>query len=259
MISKNNKKKIKAVIIKLGIWNILKLIRGNDRGEPCNKNLLIDGKAFYGDFIKTGNLVFDVGANYGNRVEIFVALGAKVVAIEPQLKCVKFLKKKYGNSIFIENVGLGSKNEMKIFYKADNSVFSTFSNSYIEKVEKTRHKTSIWKKSQPIQILTLNELIIKYGIPDFIKIDVEGFEFEVLGGLSNNKSVISFEYCVPELIDELLKCIERLHSIGYDKFSYSEEETMKLSCKWNSYEEFLKIVSAKDFLNSGFGDVYVKS
>ena len=96
MLSKKSKKKIKKVIIKLRIWDILKWIRGNDRGEPLNKNLLIDGKAFYGDFIKTGNLVFDVGANYGNRVEIFVALGAKVVAIEPQLKCVKFLKKKYG-------------------------------------------------------------------------------------------------------------------------------------------------------------------
>jgi FkbM family methyltransferase len=258
MLSKNNKKTIKVVLIKLGIWNLLKMMRGNDKGEPLNKNLLVDGKIFYGDFIKSGDLVFDVGANFGNRVEIFVALDAKVVAIEPQFKCVRFLKNRYGNSIFIENVGLGSKNETKLFYEADNSVFSTFSSSYIEKVERTRHKTSIWKESDYIQVVTLDELIVKYGNPDFIKIDVEGYELEVLQGLNDNKSVISFEYNVPELTDELFKCIERLNKIGYAKFSYSVEESMKLSDKWYSYKDFLNIISSKDFLNTTFGDIYVK-
>lgn len=259
MLSKKSKRRIKTIIIKLGLWNTLKLLRGNDRGEPLNKNLLIEGKNFYAEFIKRDNLVFDVGANYGNRVEIFVALGAKVVAVEPQQKCVKFLKNKYGNSIFIENVGLGSKNEKKLFYEADNSVFSTFSNTYIQKVEKTRHKTSIWKAANHVQILTLDELIVKYGIPEFIKIDVEGFEVEVLNGLNNNTSVISFEYNVPELTEELLKCVERLHEIGYTKFSYSKEESMQWAKIWNSYEEFLAVISEDEFLNSGFGDIYVKN
>ena len=39
-------------------------------------------KSFYSHFIGKGDLCFDVGANLGNRAEVFLALGATVVAIE---------------------------------------------------------------------------------------------------------------------------------------------------------------------------------
>ena len=50
---------------------------------------------FYSQFIKKGDLVFDVGANLGNRTKIFLKLGARVVAIEPQPFCMSRLKSFY--------------------------------------------------------------------------------------------------------------------------------------------------------------------
>lgn len=145
MISKKSKKRIKTVLMQVGLWNFVKAIKGSDKGNPLNKDFMEVGVAFYKAFVKPNDLVFDVGANYGNRVALFLSLEAKVVAIEPQQKCVAYLKNKF-KSIEIEAVGLGAKRELKTFYEADHSVLSTFSDSYIEKVKDTRHKTSIWTK-----------------------------------------------------------------------------------------------------------------
>ena len=58
---------------------------------------------FYSQFIKKGNLCFDIGANVGNRAEVFLEIGAKVIAVEPQSKCVKVLNEKFGNN---ENISM---------------------------------------------------------------------------------------------------------------------------------------------------------
>lgn len=258
MLNKKTKRIIKNILIQIKLWGFIKKLTNKDKGSPLNKNLLNEGTVFYNQFIKENDLVFDVGANFGNRVEIFIALKANVIAVEPQKKCVDYLNKKYGNLIKIENLGLGSKNEKKQFFEADNSVLSTFSDAYIEKVKNTRHKTSIWRKSKIIQIITMDELIKKYGSPKFIKIDVEGFEYEVLKGLTQTSGIVSFEYNVPELKTELIRCIERLSEIGYELFTFSVGESMKMESKWYNFDEFVKLVSEEAFLKTTFGDVYAK-
>jgi FkbM family methyltransferase len=241
----------------LGLWNLIKKLLKKDIGNPLNKNLLEEGINFYSQFIKPNDLVFDVGANYGNRVEIFQKLNAKIVAIEPQRKCVDYLASKFKN-ITIENIGLGSKNEFKTFYEADSSVLSTFSSDYIEKVKNTRHKTSIWKKSIEIEIKTLEMLIEKYGEPKFIKVDVEGFELEVFKGLKHKIGVVSFEYNIPELQVEMIACMEQLNSIGYELFNFSKGETLLMNEKWLTLNDFLLLLDNKEINMSNFGDIYVK-
>jgi 16S rRNA A1518/A1519 N6-dimethyltransferase RsmA/KsgA/DIM1 with predicted DNA glycosylase/AP lyase activity len=51
---------------------------------------------FYRQFIKPNDLVFDVGANIGNYTAIFLALGARVLAIEPQAECMAQLRARFG-------------------------------------------------------------------------------------------------------------------------------------------------------------------
>lgn len=257
MISKQSKRQLKTVLMKLRLWNLIKSIKGSDKGDPLNENFIKVGEEFYRNFIKPEDLVFDVGANYGNRVALFLGLEAKLVAIEPQKKCVVYLKNKF-KELQIEAVGLGAKNELKTFYEADHSVLSTFSGDYIEKVKNTRHKTSIWTKKNEIQIVTLDELIVKYGHPVFIKIDVEGYEYEVLSGLNQKTGAISFEYNVPELNDTVLQCVDKLQQLGYSHFNYSIGESMVFAQSWLCYDDFLKCLKQEDFLNSSFGDVYVK-
>ncbi|MBK9250272.1 MAG: hypothetical protein IPM69_19725 [Ignavibacteria bacterium] len=85
----------RTVLKKIGILSIYRNFRvfynkisGNEQREIRQR------KDFYSHFINTGDVVFDIGANIGNRTQIFSELGAKVVAVEPQSKCVTALKKK---------------------------------------------------------------------------------------------------------------------------------------------------------------------
>jgi hypothetical protein len=79
-----------------------------------NKKLFFERRAFYLSFLSANDLVFDVGANVGNRVEVFLSIKNKVIAIEPQNYCFEFLKKKFGNAIIILKIALGSKKAINL-------------------------------------------------------------------------------------------------------------------------------------------------
>ena len=108
---------------------------------------------------------------------------------------------------------------------------------------------------------TLDALIAEYGKPAFIKIDVEGFELQVLNGLSQPIRYISFEYTVPEQTQNAIDCMMRLSSLDKDiKFNYSVEESMKWALKtWLSTEEMIEHVKTAAFNKIGFGDIYAHS
>ena len=220
-----------------------------------------DSTAFYKNFISQGELVFDIGANIGNRSEIFLELGAQVVAVEPQLSCIKILKDKFGDKISIENVGLSSQTGMMQFYIADVSTISTFSKDFISKTGAERFKQNRWDKTVTVPVNTFDNLIRKYGVPDFCKIDVEGYEYEVLKGLSQKLPYLSFEYCVPEMNENLINCIHHLAGLDPETlFNYSEGESMKLNLpEWIDYKEFLSVAGQASFQKTLFGDIYTKT
>lgn len=214
---------------------------------------------FYSQFVKDGDLYFDVGANVGNRVAPMLRVGAKVIAVEPQKFCVKRLRSLFGNKIVIEYTGLGAQEEIRDFYVSNQSVLSTFSTEQIEKTKDGRFKTSRWKPTT-MRITTMDALIRKYGVPAFVKVDVEGFEFEVLKGLSTPVQMISLEYTVPEMSNVLSDCINRLHHIS-DKYvyNYSVGESMKFALnEWIDYDTVIDYIQKETFIKTGFGDIYAK-
>ena len=216
--------------------------------------------SFYQNWIKPGSLVFDIGANVGNRIGIFLELGAKVVAVEPQQPCVEKLREKFGLNISIENIGLSNAEGELDFHIADESTISSFSEEFIHKTGADRFKRNKWEKTIRVQVSTFDKLIEKYGLPDFTKIDVEGFELEVLQGLSQKLSVLSFEYCVPEMSGKLYECLERINTLDVSaSYNYSIGESFSLSSdKWFSFPEFLSLVKEKSFHNTLFGDIYIQ-
>jgi FkbM family methyltransferase len=215
---------------------------------------------FYSSFIKPGQLVFDVGANMGNRIDIFTELTSSVVAVEPQPACIAALKKRFGNKIKIEEVGLADKpGELEMFI-ADESTISTFSKEFADTLKETRFKRNNWDNKIKVPITTLDALIEKHGVPHFCKIDVEGFEYEVLSGLNMALPLISFEYCVPEFTNKVIDCINRLHKLDSNlRYNFSKEETMQWEHgAWFDYAEFYELVQSPAFTATQFGDIYVK-
>jgi FkbM family methyltransferase len=217
-------------------------------------------KAFYKQFISKNSLVFDIGANHGQKAKTFLFIGAKVIAVEPQIECVQDLKKNLGShkNLTIIEKGVGEKEEVKtMFISAGSDMASTFSEDW----KNSRFESMVnWDQKRAIELTTLENLISHYGIPDFCKIDVEGFETEVLKGLKSKIKVIGFEFAEESLLS-CFEALEILENIGFNEFNISKEEKFVLEfSKWMSKEEFLKFLEEECDVNRKefWGDIYCR-
>jgi FkbM family methyltransferase len=217
---------------------------------------------FYSQFVFPGKLCFDVGANIGNRVKIFLELQADVVAIEPQEKCTQILRRVFGNNHHLKIIqkALGEREGEAEIMISDSNTLSSMSPEWIEAVKESgRFSEHLWDKKQKVQITTLDDLIQQHGIPQFIKIDVEGFEYQVIRGLSQAIPLISLEF-VSERIEPTLYCIDHIASLGDVRLNYSIGESMRFSLEsWIKPEEMKRLLSSLSGENNVFGDVYIKS
>lgn len=216
--------------------------------------------AFYSIFIKPGDLCFDIGANMGNRIGPLLKIGARVVAVEPQEKCIKTLRFKFGDRIEIVKKGVDATEGMRTFHISNETTISSFSEDWIRAVKAGRFQAYDWETTVEMSMTTLDALIGSHGLPAFIKIDVEGFEPEVLKGLSQPVRMISFEYTVPEQTDKSLQCIELLERNSKNILcNYSIGESMELAwMDWVSPSEMKQHIASSEFIKTGFGDIYVK-
>lgn len=224
------------------------------------KKLHQDRLIFYQQFIDKGDLCFDIGANVGDRTKIFLELGASVASVEPQKSCCTILQKKFGNKITLIQKGVGSKNEIKDFFISTHNQLSTFSEEWIDTIKANRFKESEWNEVEKIEIVTLDSLINQNGSPKFIKIDVEGFELEVFKGLSQSFKYLSFEFAVPDNLNNLMLCLLQLEK-SYNNllFNYAVMDNAFLELKnWVTIYEIKNIIQSSNFSENSAGDIYVK-
>ncbi len=217
---------------------------------------------FYSLFINKGDTCFDVGANMGNRIAPLLSIGAKIVAIEPQEICYRHLRRKYGKKIMLVRKGLGESKGFKKFHIADDSTISSFSDDWISAVKKThRFKERSWNKAVLVEMTTLDELVKTYGKPTFIKIDVEGYELEVLHGLTQPVDMISFEYTVPEQPRRAIQCIEQIEKYNpHLECNYSIGEDLAwMLADWITIQEMKSLILTREFSDTCFGDIYIRT
>jgi len=218
-------------------------------------------RAFYATLIEPGDLVFDVGANVGNRTKVFLRLGARVIAIEPQPSCGSLLARAFRDdprvTVVCEALGAASgEAKMKV---SDASTISSMSPNWIEAVRSSgRFATYRWNRTISVPVTTLDALMERYGVPAFIKIDVEGFEFAVLQGLSRAIRALSFEF-TPECADAGLSCVARLESLGFSRFNYSAGESgaFERSEWFDASTARARLESLRGDVRT-FGDVYAR-
>lgn len=215
---------------------------------------------FYGSLINKNDLCYDIGAHRGHRTHVFSKLGARVVAFEPQKNLCTYIKYRYSGNIIVRNVGLGSKEEIGEFYESDASSLSTFSKEWLAKA-KERFSNANWVKKGSIEIKTLDSMIETYGLPQFCKIDVEGFEFEVLKGLSQPVNIISFEFMIPENTIIVQQCLKYLHELSNKGIliNYCLGDSLHFELdEWVPYNEAIIYFNSALFNGASWGDIYVK-
>lgn len=194
----------------------------------------------------------------GRRTGMFLELGASVICIEPQAKCLEVLNKRFGKDSRVTIVGeaVGShkgRGELSICEHA--GVLATMSAKWREDGRFAGKYE--WAETQEVCITTLDALIVKHGVPDFCKIDVEGYEVRVLEGLTKRIPVLSFEF-TKEFLDDAERCAEHLLSMGPVEFNCSIGESMELLFpKWETRRDLFGRLQSLDDVRA-WGDIYAR-
>lgn len=212
---------------------------------------------FYGRFLRSGDLVFDIGAHIGGRVKIFLHLGCRVVAVEPLEFCSAVLKRAFGNNIVTIQRAASDSVGLAPFFPGETQVLSSMSQEWMKRtVESGRFAEHCWQSQITVRTTTLDALCSEFGQPALVKIDVEGHEEPVLRGLSSAIPLLSFEF-TSELMDSAFGCLDRLEQLGSYHYNYSLFETMELElADWVSLEDIRKHLSQVGA--GGWGDVYAR-
>ena len=218
-------------------------------------------RGFYSQWIPEGGLAFDIGAHVGNKTLAMRGLGARVVAIEPQPEFVRILHRLFDadDGITLVDAAIGAEERsMQLLVAPDNPTLSTLSSDWVESFDEHYGHLGIeWSDSVTVPVTTLDALIRTHGTPDFIKIDVEGYEAEVLAGLSTAVPALSFEY-LPSHLDSALAALSRVQKLGDYVFAFTHVEGLSLDrLGWVSGEEMRATLEALPS-NGRSGDVYAR-
>jgi FkbM family methyltransferase len=238
----------------LGLWRSILIYYG----QP---HKLLRMARFYRQFIRPGDLCFDLGAHVGNRLWAWSRLGARIVAVEPQPDCMRLLRRWYGRRPqvrLVEQAVGAAPGVQTLLVSRRTPTVTTLSADWIAAVGQAKSFAGVrWDAALPVQVTTLDALIAEHGEPAFCKIDVEGYELEVLRGLSGPLRALSFEY-IPATLEISLGCLERLGRLGDYEYNWSEQETQRLRASaWlarGSLETILKGLPA----DAKSGDIYAR-
>ena len=215
--------------------------------------------ALYSGFVREGDLVFDIGAHVGDRVAAFRSLGARVVAVEPQPALARVLRLIYGRDrqVAIVETAVGrAAGETELLLNVDNPTVSTISHAFVSAaVGSVGWEGQRWTRRLRVPVTTLDALIAEHGTPAFIKIDVEGFEAEVLAGLTAPVRSLSFEFTTIQR-EVAADCLARCVTLGLTRFGVAlgESQTMTHRTWIGAREMRAWLLSLPHAANSG--DIY---
>lgn len=188
--------------------------------------------ALYARFVGKGSLAFDIGSHVGDRIASFRRLGARVVALEPQPLCFEALSQIYccDGAVRLLNSACGPRpGTLTLHVNSANPTVTTASPEFVRAAAGAGGwEGQVWDRAIAVPVTTLDTLIAEHGVPAFVKIDVEGFEADVLAGLSRPLPALSFEFTTIQR-DVAFRCLDRLAALGSYGFNIALGESQNLA------------------------------
>lgn len=213
---------------------------------------------FYTRFVKPGDLVFDIGAFEGYIADVFLELGAKVIAVEPLPACFAKLEKKFARSddVTLVNKGVSSTTgELAFHVNSKFPMICTFSDEFITE---GRYSFGKWDRQITVPVTTLQALVDEFGTPAFAKIDVEGHEWPVIQGLHSKIPCLTYEFH-REFLDDAKKCATHLAGLAETRFNFDLDVAFKPpSDAWLTVDELFATLDSLAAENETLkGDIIV--
>ncbi len=225
-------------------------------GDPIHSAAM---DALYGTLLSPGDLAFDIGAHVGDRTSCFRRLGARVVALEPQPLAYRVLRLLHGRDeavVIVQAACTEREGTVRMMINSANPTVSTASRQFTEAADGAGGwQGQIWDDAIDVPATTLDALISRHGEPHFTKIDVEGYEANVLAGLSRPLKTLSFEFTTIQR-EVVPMCLDRLAALGTYHFNLSLGETQSFV-----FENAIPADDLKDYVfalpqEANSGDIY---
>jgi FkbM family methyltransferase len=190
-------------------------------------------------------LLFDIGANRGDATVAGLQKCYKVVALEPAPRIYSELVKNfiYNPDVIPLRLAVSETNNERLeFYEAEEDGLSSLEKTWLTD-ESMPYNGKPFRTIQ-VNTITIDELVKSYGVPDLMKIDVEGAEWTVLKGMTQKYGTVAFEWTF-ETLDQHEKQLDYLYSLGYREVApqyivqHLEEPTEWLLLEPNNYRQLL--------------------
>ena len=175
-------------------------------------------------------LIFDIGMHIGRDTEFYLRKGFRVVAVEANPELAREAEKKFQSEIQSGDLTIVNKalvddhsDSVDFFVNDEKSDWGTLLPDW------NRSMSSAYRKIN-IPTVRLESLIAEYGMPYYLKIDIEGADVYCLRSLLRVDDIpeyTSVELITPNnLVDKDVDCLEllcNLHTLGYRKFQISDQ------------------------------------
>lgn len=177
------------------------------------------------------DLIMDVGMHLGEDAEFYLLKGFRVIGIEanPEL-CEKVRKRlarfvETGQLVIVDRAIAESPGRVKFFVNERNSVWGTVNPSW---AERNRRQHNAPSREITVDAVTFGSILSRYGIPYYLKIDIEGSDDLCLRALCSESvrpMFVSIETSILSF-DALFEQIVLLRSLGYRRFKIVQQRNI---------------------------------